>query len=140
MAYVQNRIVFFPEPSGRCFTKECTSGVGRMPITGVPMISRSKSWVTDGSGASAMLKIGASRDSDMTSAKRLVLPVREMYRTQAFMVPYSNRLSYNLCFTPFQRTPRSYATNRTAKYAIISTLKVNSEPTFNVLKRFTLFF
>jgi hypothetical protein len=33
-----------------------------------------------------MLKTGAFNNSDMASAKRLVLPVREMYRTQAFMV------------------------------------------------------
>jgi hypothetical protein len=42
------------------------------------MTIKSKSWVTEGSGASAMLKIGAFSDSDMASAKRFVLPVREM--------------------------------------------------------------
>ena len=96
---MQNKIAFLPVHSGRCLTNDCTSGVGRISITGVPIANRSKSPATEGSGKEAKSKTGAFNNSDMASAKRLVLPVREMYRKQAFTVSYSNRSSYNLCLT-----------------------------------------
>jgi hypothetical protein len=41
---------------------------------------------TEGSGEEFMSKTGAFSNSDMASAKRLVLSVREMYRTQSLHV------------------------------------------------------
>jgi hypothetical protein len=84
-----------------------------------------------------MSKTGAFSNSAMASAKRLVLPVREMYRTQAFMPAYSSHSSYNFILSRFTKR---YVVHRKARYAIISRLKANSEPTFNTLKRSTLLF
>ena len=52
-------------------------------MTDVPIASMSKSLATEGSGEAVMSKTGAFSNSDMASAKRLVLPVREIYRKKS---------------------------------------------------------